>query len=107
MKLVSVFFLIFAVRQITGVFLEAQVAMPVTVILLVPCQKPAMNLMVYVNVRKAFEAGNAMNVFLTLTRAIKFITGFQQGANMISVAGIKTITIYQHLKGYLTLTVQA
>ena len=61
MKLVSVFFLIFAVREITEVFLEAQVAMPVTVILLAPCQKPAMNLMVHVNVRKVSEADNVMN----------------------------------------------
>ena len=66
--------------------------MPVTMSLLVPCQKPEMNLMVYVNVREALKAGNAMNVFLTLTRAIKFITGFQQGANRVTVAGIKTCT---------------
>ena len=48
-------------RQTTGVLQEVQVAMPVTVILLAPCQKPAMNLMVHVNVRKVLEAGNAMN----------------------------------------------
>ena len=49
-------------RQITGVLQEVQVVMPVTVILLAPCQKPAMNLMALVNVRKVLEAGNAMNV---------------------------------------------
>ena len=81
--------------------------MPATVTLLAPCWKLVMNLMGLVNVRKAFIELSASKTFLTLTRAIKFITGFQQGANMISVAGIKTITIYQHLKGYLTLTVQA
>ena len=48
-------------RQITGVLQEVQAAMPVTVILLAPCQKPAMNLMVHVNVRKVSEAGNVMN----------------------------------------------
>ena len=40
---------------------EVQVAMPVTVILLAPCQKPVMNLMAHVNVRKVSEAGNVMN----------------------------------------------
>ena len=48
-------------RQITGVLQEVQVAMPVTVILLAPCRKPAMNLMVHVNVRKVSEADNVMN----------------------------------------------
>ena len=48
-------------RQITGVLQEVQVAMPVTVILLAPCQKPVMNLMVHVNVRKVSEADNVMN----------------------------------------------
>ena len=66
--------------------------MPVTVILLAPCQKLVMNLMALVNVRKVLEADNSMNAFFTLTRPIKFITGFQQGANMISVAGITICT---------------
>lgn len=66
--------------------------MPVTVILLAPCQKHVMNLMALVNVMKALEAGNAINAFLTLTRAIKFIASFQQGANKVTVAGIKTCT---------------
>ena len=66
--------------------------MPVTVTLLAPCQKPPMNLMALVNVRKALEAGNAINAFLTLTRAIKFIAGFQQGADRVTVAGITTCT---------------
>ena len=83
---------ILAVRQITGVLQEVQVVMPVTVILLAPCQKPAMNLMALVNVRKVLEAGSAMNAFLTLTRPIKCITGFQQGANRVTVAGIKICT---------------
>ena len=48
-------------RQITGVLQEVQVVMPVTVILLAPCQKPAMNLMALVYVRKVLGAGNAMN----------------------------------------------
>ena len=48
-------------RQIIGVLQEVQVAMPVTVIPLAPCQKPVMNLMVHVNVRKVLEAGNVMN----------------------------------------------
>ena len=86
--------------------------MPVTVILLAPCQKPAMNLMALVNVRKVLEAGSAMNAFLTLTRPIKFITSFQQGTNRVTVAEIATAlpnhisSIYQHLNGYLILTVQ-
>ena len=48
-------------RQITGVLQEVQVAMPVTVILLAPWMKNAMNLMALVNVRKVLEAGNVMN----------------------------------------------
>ena len=64
--------------------------MPVT--LLAPCQKHVMNLMALVYVMNVFEAGNAMNAFLTFTRTIKFITGFQQGANRVTVAGIKTCT---------------
>ena len=48
-------------RQITGVLQEVQVVMPVTVILLAPCQKLVMNLMALVNVRKVLEAGNVMN----------------------------------------------
>jgi hypothetical protein len=68
--------------------------MVVALILLAPCQKHEMNLMALVNVMKASEAGNAMNAFLILTRAIKFITSFQQGANRVTIAGIKTF-IYQ------------
>ena len=48
-------------RQITGVLQEVQVAIPVTVTLLAPWMKNAMNLMVHVNVRKVLGAGNAMN----------------------------------------------
>ena len=77
-------------RQITGVLQEVRVVIPVTVILLAPCQKHVINLMALVNVMKASEAGNAMNAFPTLTRAIKFITGFQQEANRVTVAGITT-----------------
>ena len=66
--------------------------MPVTVTLLAPCQKHVMNLMALFNVRKASKAGNAMNTFITLTRAIKFITGFWLGDNKVTDAGIKTCT---------------
>ena len=48
--------------------------MPATVTLLAPCWKPVMNLMALVNVRKAFIALPASETFLTLTKAIKFIT---------------------------------
>ena len=85
-------------RQITGVLQEVQVVMLVTVTLLAPCQKPVMNLMALANVRRAKEAGNAMNAFLTFTRAIRFITSFQQGANRVTVAGITTC-IYLYLSG--------
>ena len=48
-------------RQITGVLQEVQVVIPVTVILLAPRRKPAMNLMALVNVMKVMEADNVMN----------------------------------------------
>ena len=57
----NAYYYISAVRKITGVLQEVQVAMPVTVILLAPHQKSAMNLMVHVNVMKVLEAGNVMN----------------------------------------------
>ena len=60
-----------------------QVVMVVALILLTLCQKPAMNLMALVNVRKVSAAGNAMNAFLTLKRAIKFITCFRWEPTLI------------------------
>ena len=94
----NVYQFISAVRQTTGVLQEVQVAMPVTVILLAPRQKNAMNFMALVNVMKVSEAGSVMNAFLTLTRAIRFITSFQQGANRVTVTGITTC-IYLYLSG--------
>ena len=68
--------------------------MPVTVILLAPCQKHVMNLMALFNVRKASKAGNAMNTFITLTRAIKFIQETTR-SQMQASKPVHT-SIYQH-----------
>ena len=66
------------------------VLMPATEIMLAPCWKPVMNLMALVNVRKTFIALPASKAFLTLTYTIKFIAGFWQGTNRITVTGIAT-----------------